>query len=335
MDGDQASRERLIVGAAVSHFGREPREVIQLEGTAFSSYRICFDGETVIATQRKSFRRTNLEAMILQHLSPICDDVPQYLGVLDGVLFQSDLGANRLHGLIGDHCLEDQVELTAEACAAIFRYQSAARQSGLVNLVPVIGQSQDWLNNLVSSVDTLQLFSLGIPDSFNYHAVAEFLQGVGHNFVKWNCRPQYAVVCDDGFLRWHGFELSGARHGAEDFAWLFGDESWVLDPRHMIAVTKETFDKSYGLALPDFLDFLSVYTTMHCALRFNLIIREAQENGWDCENEGRRKEHPGISPAYAKQLCAVGAFFAERNKLTRALVPNFEQTARVIAAIEL
>lgn len=334
MDGDQIGRERLIVGAAISHFGKEPLEVVRIKDSAYSSLRIVFEDETVVATQRKSFRRTNLETMILQHLSPLCDDVPQFLGITDGVLFQSDLGSNRLNTLIAEHDLEDQIELTAEACAAIFRYQSAARACGLPAMLPVIGQSEEWLQNLVGSVDGLQLFSAGIPEGFDYHSVAEFLQGGGQNFVKWNCRPEYAVICDDGFLRWHGFELSGARHGAEDFAWFLGDESWALDPKHMIGIVKETFDTAYGITLPDFLDYLSVYTTLHCALRFKLIVRDAQSYGWHGETAGQRKEHPGVNPAIAKQLCNVGAFFAERNKLTRALAPNFAQAARVIAALD-
>lgn len=333
MDGALSERERVVMGTAASHFGRDVVSVEPLNSTAFSSFRVRFSNEAVIATQRRNFRSTHLEAMILEQMSPLCDDMPRYLGMTDGILFQSDLGGTRLDIEVLDHEPADQIELAAEACASIFRIQSAARQSGVVGMVPKIGTTQEWMENLVGSVDALQLFSRGIPENFDYQAVADKMVVSKRGFVKWHCRPNYAIICDDGFLRWNGFEMSGARHGAEDLAWLMGDERWPLEPDDMMQIVRDTFDPNGNDPLEQYIDYLSVYTALHCVQRFKIIVRDAQENGWHSKNVDNRKENPGVDTVQAKHLCEVGAFFADRCKLTRDLVPNFEQTARAISAI--
>ncbi|MBT8153964.1 hypothetical protein KMP13_08645 [Epibacterium ulvae] len=333
MDGSVTDRVRLISGLAASHFGKDVVAVTPLKDSPFSSVRIQFSDEAVIASQRRSFRRTHLEALVLEQLSPVCDDVPAYLGMTDGILFQSDLGGIRLDKEVMGHDRADQLELAAEACASIFRFQAAARQTGVGRLVPKIGTTQEWMENLVCSVDALQLFSSGIPDSFDYQAVADKMTVTHWAFVKWHCRPSYAVICDDGFLRWNGFELSGTRHGAEDLAWLLGDESWPLAPEDLIQVVKDTYDQTSGVPFDDYAEYLAIYTALHCVQRFKLIIMDAQEHGWHCEMENTHKEHPGVDPVFASQLCQVGAFMADRSQLTRALVPNFELTARTIGTI--
>lgn len=333
MDATLTDRERVIVGVAASHFGRDVTGVETLKDSPYSSMRIEFSNESVIATQRRNFRRTHLEGLILEQLAPVCDDIPRFLGMADGVLFQSDLGGTRLSDEVLEHDREDQLDLAAEACASIFRFQSAARQTGLSGLVPKIGTTQEWMENLVCSVDSLQLFSRGIPESFDYQAVADLMTVSDWSFVKWHCRPSYAIICEDGFLRWNGFELSGARHGAEDLAWLLGDESWPLTPEDMIDIVKQTYSNTAAVSFDDYMEYLSVYTTLHCVQRFKLIIRDAQENGWHSAKKDAKKEHPGMDPAFAKQLCQVGAFFSARSRFTQALTPNFEQTARTISAI--
>lgn len=333
MDGSLTDRERLILSVAASHFGRDVVAIEALKPSPFSSMRVHFSDETIIASQRRSFRRTHLEALVLEQLSPVCDDVPTYLGMSDGVMFQSDIGGIRLDQEVLANEHDDQLELAAEACASIFRFQAAARQTGVVGLVPKIGTTLDWMENLVGSVDALQLFSSGISTDFDYQAVADLLTVSSYEFVKWHCRPSYAVICNDGFLRWNGFELSGARHGAEDIAWLLGDESWPLDPEDLIQVLQDTFDGSSAASYDEYMEYLAVYTTLHCVQRFKLIIRDAQEHGWHSEMTDNKKEHPGVEPAFARQLCRAGAFFSERSNLTRSLTANFEQTARVIAEI--
>lgn len=333
MDGSLNDRERMIMGIAASHFGKDVIRVEALKQSPHSSMRVWFSDGSVIASQRHNYRRTHLEAMVLEQLSPICDDVPTFLGLSDGFLFQSDIGHARLGDEILEHDAADRIELAAEACASIFRIQSAARQSGVVQLVPKIGTSQEWMENLVGSVDALQLFSGGIPDSFDFQAVADRLTVQKWDFVKWHCRPSYAVISDDGFLRWNGFDLSGSRHGAEDLAWLIGDEEWPIAPHDMLDIVKQTFDPHNGIDWDQYHEYLAVYTTLHCVQRFKLIIRGAQEHGWYCDQSMARKDSPGVDPNFARQLCQVGAFFADQSKLTQPLVRNFERTSFVIDAI--
>lgn len=333
MDGTLNDRERLIMSVAASHFGKDVVGLDVLKQSPFSSLRVHFSDETVIATQRRNFRRTNLEGLILQQIAPVCDDVPAFLGMSDGILFQSDIGGTRLGDEVRAHEVADQLDLAAEACASIFRYQSAARQTGLLSLLPKLGTSQDWMEDIVGSVDALQLFSVGIPDGFDYQALADLLTVSHWEFVKWHCRPNYAIICDDGFLRWNSFELSGLRHGAEDLAWLIGDETWPIEPEDMLDVVRDGFAAVSSGSLDRFLEYLSVYTTLHCAQRFKHMTHVAQDFGWYGQDVHARKEDPEIHPESARRLCYVGAYFADRSELTRALVPHFEQTGRALAAI--
>ena len=136
-DTDLGNRERFIIGVAIAHFGLEPVDVQALKPSPFTSLRLTFKDRTVIATQRKNFRRTHLEAIVLEQLSKSCDDVPSYYGMLDGVMFQSDLGDNQLVRLVHEVDSEDYLDLAAEACASIFRIQNAARQCSLTHSLPV------------------------------------------------------------------------------------------------------------------------------------------------------------------------------------------------------
>ncbi len=143
-------------------------------------------------------------------------------------------------------------------------------------------------------------------------------------FVKWDCRSGNAALDAADKLRWFDFEYSGLRHGAEDFAWLIGDEAWPLAPEMMLAVMVDGYDTATCEALDSYLDYLSVYTTLHCVQRFKLIVKEANKRGWLTKAKVRKYDDAGVHPEFAAQICRVGAFFAERNPLTAPLVRNFE-----------
>ncbi|UWQ73925.1 hypothetical protein [Leisingera sp. M658] len=332
-DGRFDERSAYIAGAAWEVLGEEPREISAPGGKSRSSLRLHFKDRTVIATLRANFRRTHLEAFVLEQLAPHCDDIPQVLGVHNDVLFQSDTGQVRLSEEIIEHAPGDQLELAAEACAAIFRIQAAARKTELHSVLPHLGANRSWIRNFVSSAGALEAYSMGIPASFDYPAVAEFMEQPGVQFLKWDCRAGNAAIGDDGFVRWFDFEYAGLRHGAEDFAWLIGDETWPIAPDQMADVMIETFDPGCGHEIGAYLEYLSAYTALHCIQRLELIQKEVKSRGWLSQERVRKYDDAGVHPEFAAQLCRTGAYYAAQSKLTAPLCRNFEAAGRAFQSI--
>lgn len=298
-------------------------------GEGRSSYRLHFKDRTVIATLRPNFRRTHLEAYVLNKLSPLCDDVPKCLGVVGDIMFQSDVGDRRLNVEIVKHDEFAQIDLAEQAVSSIFRLQAAARKTDLGTMMPHLGNNADWVVELVDGVDGLRPYSHGISDSFDRTAAYEMIAKPGTQFVKWDCRSGNAALGDDDKLRWFDFEYSGMRHGAEDLAWLIGDEAWPLSPETMLDVVIDCYDPGTGHMLADYLDYLSVYVTFHCIQRFNLITREAKKRGWLSKDRVRKYDDAGVHPEFAAHICETGRFFAGRNQITAALCRNFEEARDV------
>lgn len=327
-DGSFEDRFAYIAEKAKVILGATPDRITTPGGKTRSSIRLHFGDQTVIATLRKNFRRTHLEAYVLEQLSPHCDDIPRVLGVNEDVLFQSDTGGSRLSSEILNHKSADRIELAAEACAAIFRIHAAARKTDLAEQLPHMGANRDWIMNLVGSVDALQAYSMGISSKFDFVAVAERMEQPGRQFLKWDCRAGNAAIGDDGYVRWFDFEYAGLRHGAEDFAWLIADETWPIAPDKMADVMIETYDRSSGYDIEDYLDYLSAYTALHAVQRLKLIKQRVEKRGWLRKSKVVKYDDAGVHPDYARQLCKVGAYYAAQSKLTAPLVRNFETAGR-------
>lgn len=323
-DGGSNDRMAYIAATAESVLGQAPDHISAPGGTSRSSLRLHFGDHTVIATLRPEFRRTHLEAHVLSELAQHCDDIPKVLGVSGDVMFQSDTGAHRLNTEILEYDPADQVELAAEAVAAIFRIHAAARQTELADILPHLGSNPDWITSFVTSVHAMEPYSLGISAGFDKTAVAEFMDFPGVQFLKWDCRSGNAAIGDDGYLRWFDFEYAGLRHGAEDLAWLIADETWPLAPDVMADIVIECFDQGCGHDIAEYMEYLSVYTTLHCVQRLKLIEREVKRRGWLRKARVRKYDDAGVHPDFAVQLCRVGAYYSAQSSLTAPLTRNFE-----------
>lgn len=319
-------KERLerIVKCAETHFGRSLDRVSAPGGDGRSSFRLHFPDGDVIATLRPNFRRTHLEAHVLQRLSEFSDDLPRCLGVVDDIMFQSDVGDRRLNMEIVRHNDQGQLDLAANAVAGIFRIQSAARKTDLGQVMPYLGANDDWVENFISAVDALQPYSGGISSRFDPAAAAEAVSVAGGQFVKWDCRSGNAALDTAGKLRWFDFEYSGLRHGAEDFAWLIGDEAWPLEPDVMADVMIDAFDPGTGHKIDDYLNYMSIYLTFHCVQRFKLIVKEAQNRGWLTRERVRKYDDAGVHPEFAAQICKVGGYYSAQSPITAPLTRNFD-----------
>jgi hypothetical protein len=327
------SRITRIVDMAEQHFGQRVERVTAPGGEGRSSVRLHFKGKDIIATLRPNFRRTHLEAFVLDRLAPHTSNTPRVLGVVGDILFQTDVGHRRLNQEIVHPGRKRQLDLAADAVAGIFRFQSAARQTDLVDVLPHLGANTVWVANVVNAVDALQPYSSGISSAFDRDAVAMAVACPGRQFVKWDCRSGNAAIGAGGQLSWFDFEYCGLRHGAEDFAWLIGDEAWPMAPDLMVDVMIDAFDPACGHEIADYLEYLSVYLTLHCVQRFKLIIKESQKWGWLSKENIRKYDDAGVHPAFAVQICKVGQYFSAQSRLTTALTQNFEGAVTVFEQI--
>lgn len=330
-----SSRERKdrIIKSAEALFGEPVLRLDAPGGDGRSSYRLVFKERTVIATLRPNFRRTHVEAFTLEILSAYTDDVPKCLGVDGDIMFQSDLGGKRLNMEIVKASKATKADLAHEAVASIFRVQAAGRAARLEEELPHLGQNQSWMEGFVGGVEALADFSDGRSAGIDAPLLCERLLKPGRQFVKWDCRSGNAAVRAGTRVGWFDFEYSGARHGAEDLAWLIGDEAWPLPPEVMEDIVADAFDPGTGDALDAYLEYLALYLTFHCAQRFSLLVREVSKRGWRSKTRIRSRDDVGLHPEFAMHLCGVGAYFASRSALTKLVAQDFETAQSHFAAI--
>lgn len=324
-----AKKLKHIVASAEAHFGKTVDKVTAPGGEGRSSYRLFIGERSVIATYRPNFRRTHLEAFVLTRLNQHCDDIPECLGVVGEVMFQSDVGGRRLNQEIARHGQRRKEELAHEAVASIFRIQNAARKTDLHEKLPHLGVNTQWTDNFVEAADALEPYSSGHSAKVDLVALKEKIASPGRQFVKWDCRSGNAALADDDKLRWFDFEYSGLRHGAEDLAWLIGDEAWPLSPQTMLEIVEGCFDPDTGHKLEDYIEYLSLYLTLHAVQRFKLIIKEVARRGWLSKTRVRKYDDAGLHPEFAAHICRVGQFFAERSPLTAPIGQDFAQAEQV------
>ncbi|WP_146585928.1 hypothetical protein [Puniceibacterium confluentis] len=324
MSESSESRLSRIVTAAESHFGKPVVKTSAPGGDGRSSFRIHFKDQSVIATLRPNFRRTHLEAHALEQISAHCDDVPRMLGVVGEILFQSDVGRKRLNVEIARVEGSERQHMAENAVAGIFRFQNAARATDLHTFLPNLGSNGEWYENFINAATALQPYGPGVGKDFDGQAVYERLAVPMTQFIKWDCRSGNAAIGADGKLRWFDFEYCGVRHGAEDIAWLIGDEAWPLEPDAMVDVVIDAFDPSCGHSLEEYFRYLSTYVTLHCIQRFKLILKEEAKRGWLNKDRVRKYDDAGVHPEFAAHICKVGAYFAAQDKLTLPLRDAFE-----------
>ena len=321
------ARIDLIKAAAESMLGEKVVSITAPGGEGRASLRLHMESRDVIGTLRPNFRRTHLEAHVLTELGAHCDDVPRCLGVAGEIMFQSDVGQRRLNIEIAQARTRARIDMADDAVAAIFRIHAAARKTDLHAVMPHLGSNRDWISHLVNVAAVLEPYGPGISRSYDRKAAANRITAEARQFVKWDCRSGNAALDPQGKLRWFDFEYAGLRHGAEDFAWLIGDEAWPLDGQTMLDLVSDNFDPDCGHSRDDYLEFLSAYVALHCVQRIKLVVNEAAKHGWKSKTRVRDSDDAGRHPAFLAHVAGVGAFFAARAPATAALQRNFEATA--------
>ena len=300
-------------------------------GKSRDSLRLHFSTHSVIATRRASEGRGRHERLILSRMGQDCDAVPMILGQRGAWYFQQDAGARRLSQAVQPATPEERLTLARKAIVGIFEVQRSANAAGLVEDMPRLGATQDWIGAVIDKpADLATAFRL-VPPPLDRTALLRALDPPQRCFVKWDCRAGNAALDDDGHLRWFDFEYAGQRHGAEDFAWLIGDEVWPVAPRDMFDLIS-AIGADYGAGNEAYLDYLALYSAFHIVQRLSLIRSEVLSRGWLGMDRILRKDDVGASPLLAIRLCETGAWCAARHPLSAPLAPFFEAVGAVFAA---
>lgn len=317
-----------IVALAESLFGARVMQVTAPGGKKRDSLRVHFRDRTVIATYRHRPGRAHRETTILRHLSPLCDDMPRFLGFENGVLFQSDVGGTRLSQQVQGLDAAGRADLAAQAVASIFRIQAAARRVSELEELPHLGAMPDWVEAVVDEAARLARRLGRSAPNIDREALCERLAQPPAQFTKWDCRPGNAALAGDGRIAWFDFEYSGRRHGAEDIAFLIGDEVWPVDAGTMFDIVTQQFDRGCGHPPGAYLEYLGLYATFHAVQRIRLVLSEVDRRGWSSQERALRYDKVGTHPLMGAGVSEHAAQCADRHALTRPLVPLFEEMAR-------
>jgi len=314
-----------VLACAESHFQKPVLKHSAPGGDKRAVFRLQFEDQSVIASKRPNYRRTHMEAVVLSRLSAHCDVVPRCLGLVDHVFFQSDVGEHRLNVEIAARKGKACKDLAGEAVATIFKYQSAAELAELDRIVPPLGATPDWVAGFVAAARKIEGDTTELDPSLDVPALCAALAQPARTFLKWDCRSGNAAIGHDRKLRWFDFEYAGLRHGAEDIAWLLGDETWPMIPSVMEEIVRDALPATTPGGKERYMDYLALYMTFHCAQRLELIHRKFDEDGWVSRKRIRKYDFLGVHPDFGSLLAEAGAFYAERSPLTRPLVRNFER----------
>ena len=272
-----------------------------------------------------------MEAYVLKALRRHCDDVPEFLGFEDNVLFQSDVGSRRLNLQLAMSAPAASEDLLAQAVAAMFRIHRAGRAEQLEARLPHLGANDAWVQHMVNGVRRLENAD-SVGPGFNRFAAYEALKAQPKQFVKWDCRAGNAAVDTAGKLRWFDLEYAGVRQGAEDFAWLLADESLSVSAERSMQILKDAFDDNTPVDRSDWLQYFSLYTTFHAIERLRLIQAEVRKRGWKTKEKILDRDDVGMHLDFAMEICRKGAFFADQNDVTRPLVRVFESVEKAYKA---
>lgn len=340
-DADSKSKsKRKRIDPKLKRHAREllHREVVDVEypgGKSRDSIRVILkDGRSAIATKRDDLERATLEQKVLRALTKKGVPVPKLLAGKRRLLFQEDLGNQRLSQALAKADAQQIHRLLDSALTGLAQSHKAASQSGLDNEVPERGHEKQWLVGLIERPAVIgKHLEIDAP-ALDVEALCDQLAVRRPRFVKWDARPGNALVDDDGKVYWIDWEHSGSRNRLDDMAWLLADE-YVDDS---VDIENALLD-SHVPAFADDLDenaawdYLMTYGCFHSSVRLGLVLRHKKDEDWWDADYCIEKDKVGITKECALRLCRRGSRWAARSSQVRALAPWFDKVGAHIETL--
>lgn len=308
-----------ILEATAAHFGAPVIKLTAPGGRSRTSFRAYFADRTVIVSQRRDSEQAAVERRVLTALAAT-DRVPQHLGSVGGLMFQSDVGPDRLNWVI--HTLPPDKR---GALAAAHAELDHALPTGSLRRLPD--------DDLVLAARGLgvQMRYGGPP--FDAARLSPLFRAPPARFVKWDCRAGNAAIDAKGRLRWFDFEDARLAQGPEDFAWLIADETWPVDMDLMLDMVSARLTPEVTGAPQAFMRYLEEFTTLHAIRRIRLILSEAKHKGWADRATILKLDQVGANPHMGERLCQAAAKLAIRNQSTAPLAPVLDLAAEVFRKV--
>ncbi|MGV8986756.1 MAG: phosphotransferase [Cypionkella sp.] len=323
-----------ISDAVAGYFGQPVVKLTAPGGQSRTSFRAYLADRTIIVSQRHDASQAQTEHRVLMALQTETDHVPRLLGRQGTLLFQSDVGANRLNGVIHTLPADHRNALAAQAVEALFAIHRAAHRAGLGPGLPTEGVGPTPDDDLIGVADRAAT-QLGQRDlGFDPTRLSPWFAASPTRFVKWDCRAGNAALDTAGTLRWFDFEDARLGHGPEDFAWLIADETWPLSAQVMLHLVRTRLSPE-DTASPDaFMTYLQEFATLHAIRRIRLIFAEARRlDGWLDQGSILKYDRVGVNPHMAERLSQRGAALARCNPSTVPLVPLFAALSEVFRKV--
>ena len=318
-----------ILQATSAFFGQPVLKLTAPGGRFRTALRAYLPDRTVIVSQRHDADQAQVEVRTLQALQDATVHVPRILGTSGTLVFQSDVGPNRLNWAIHTVPAGQRPAMAARAIDALFDIQRAARRVGLQQGLPT-GPTRPHMDDDLIAMVPLFIQQMKRPSvTFDPACLSPMFRAVPSRFVKWDCRSGNAALGEDGRIRWFDFEECRLAQGPEDFGWLIADEAWPVPADQMLTLIQDRLTAG-DTANPDaYMTYLEEFTTLQAIRRLRLIFRQAKRGGWLDRISILKLDKVGANPHLGERLSLLGSTLSQRNPSTAALQPLFETAAEV------
>ncbi|MBR9865038.1 MAG: phosphotransferase [Rhodobacteraceae bacterium] len=312
-------------------FDKRVLKVIAPGGRKRGSIRIVFADQTIIATRRDSVEETKAEAHILEQLTKHTSSCAGFLAMDGDVMFQTDVGQHRLGQYVRVQDPSDWEDVAVKTVRSLFDVHVAGNASSLPQDLKACFMRSGWIKMFVNDPARVAK-KLGQPvPEYDKDALAEIVKTPERRFIKWDCRAGNAATDEAGKIRWFDFEYAGLRHGAEDFAWLVADENWPLPADTMLLIIGQEYGRGETRSWDSYRSYLEIFATLQAINRILQVFRGVKRKGWISEHRALHYDDVGINPRLAIHLCDNGRILADRNGVTRPIVPVFEAARKAFA----
>lgn len=287
-----------------SIWGVEPDNLEFPGGRSRNVVAVRVSGEEVLLAKRDSADRARLEATVLNGLGQ-SGLVPRLVRLHENVVVQRKLEGNRLTEVLEFASLEKRKNLLVDAGLGLIELQKMGRASGLEEIAPKLGRTNDWATKFVMSpIRLAQALGLHEP-RYNIDDVLPLLASVPEGFMKWDARPGNAMIEASGAISWFDWEHCGVAPCDSDMAWLLADE-WSPDVVAAQRILILETAKSFGISEEPLFKAFAARAILHTTIRLSLIFNRKGEGPWWNTKSAMANDLVGVSVAHVRRLCQRG-----------------------------
>ncbi|MCP4382777.1 MAG: phosphotransferase [Hyphomicrobiales bacterium] len=225
--------------AALAQFVAKAEEVCRVALGVAPSSREVIDGrpivrarvgtDSVIVHYRRDPARVTREWAVMTALHEQGAPIPRPIFARGQWFIQEDVGTVPLSRAIADGSGPGLFSLLGDAIDALAATHRAGAAAGLASRVPALGSDPRWTAALlqrIAAVSTRAGVALLPAWPAPFQAL---LRPREQAFIKWDARPDNAMVASAGGIIWFDWEHACARHRTDDLIWLLCDETVADD----------------------------------------------------------------------------------------------------------